>query len=831
MITGDCLRVDTGRLIAARKRLSDAGCDAIDAGDILTAALIDVAGARSAVVVGDVPDVLLRLIAASGPEVHPASGGEADVAVIGRVGDGLADAGSLPARIVVATDAAHLAGAGDVAVMPPGHVGGLAVRATSPDDPLRALIGAPSWQRASRVAVLLAGLPSDAETDDLTSCLVDQMDALTARSADALTRAENRAAASQRYAEEAHRGLQAILTSESWRLSAPIRIIGDRLRRRRRAAGPEGRSDHASTFDPATNVEYAIWHSQFDTIDGAVRARIDRLAGRLTDGPRFSVLMPVYNAPEPYLRRAIESVVDQIYPHWELCIADDASTEPHVRSVLESYAADDPRIRVVFREANGHISAATNTAYAIATNPFIALLDHDDELRPHALAAMALHLADHPGHRLVYSDEDRITPDGERFGPHFKPGFNYEQLLGQNYITHLCVLRRDLIDEVGLMREGFEGSQDHDLMLRCAAVLAPREIGHVPRVLYHWRVIPGSVALDLDEKPYAVEAGRAAVEEHVRSFDPEAVVEHGSAPATYRVRLSLPDPRPLISIVIPTRNGLDILRRCVDSIRQRSTYDRYELLIVDNQSDDPDTRAYLRRLGREADTRVIAYDAPFNYSAINNLAAREASGEYLVLLNNDTEILSPGWLEEMLMWCARPGVGTVGARLSYPDGTLQHSGLVMGIGGTAGHAHKNFDPASLGYFGRLRIVHEVGGNTAACLMIRRDVYLAHGGLNERRLAVAYNDVDLCLRLTEAGLRHIVTPFAHLVHHESKSRGSDQTRKNRVRHDRERNYLIWRWQPARRTDPGYNPNLTLDLEDFSLAFPPRIAPLAGTTDPE
>lgn len=821
--------MDTSRLIAARMRLGDAGsCDAT-AREILVAALIDLAGVRSAAVRGTVPDALVRAVTASGVEIAP----DVDDADLVIVGD---DAGPWQpgpvTRLLIAPGAEGLAGAASVTTLPGEGAGAVAARAVDADDPLHRALEPTVWGRAARVAERLAELPGDIGRDDLHTRLIDELDRLNARTVDSLHRAEDRAAASQRHAEEAHRDLEAIVKSDSWRLTAPVRAVGEFIRRRRASSGAVGGAppDHSALFNPALNVDYAIWHAQFDTIDAAVRQRLDRLVARLGDGPEFSVLMPVYNTPERYLRRAIESVIDQAYPRWELCIADDASTASHVRAVLDEYAAADDRIRIVCRDRNGHISAATNSAYAISAKPYVALLDHDDELRPHALYAMAEHLIENPGHRLVYSDEDRITPDGERFGPHFKPDFNHEQLLGQNYITHLCVLDRRLIDEVGLMREGFEGSQDHDLMLRCAAALGADEIGHVPRILYHWRVIPGSVALDIDEKPYAVEAGRAAVEEHLRATDPAAVVVHGDAPATYRVRLSVPEPHPRISIVIPTRNGLPILRRCVESIRRLSTYDAYELLIVDNQSDDPDTRAYLRALAAQSDTRVLAYDAPFNYSAINNMAAREANGEYLILLNNDTEVISPSWIEELLSWCSRPGIGTVGARLYYPDGSTQHAGLVMGIGGTAGHGHKNFDPRSLGYFGRLCVVHEVGGNTAACLMIRRDVYLGHGGLNERHLAVAYNDVDLCLRLSDAGLRHITTPFAKLVHHESKTRGSDEARPNRARHDRERNYLMWRWMPALRSDPGYNPNLTLDKEDFSLAFPPRVPPLEGTTDP-
>lgn len=832
---GDGTAVDTSRLIAARKRLGAAGQGEVEAGLILVAALLDLAGIRRARSVGEVPSRVREMLDAAGVPLDTADDAEPESTLL-IVGDGVGTVDSPDARLAVAVGADGLADVPGRSAIPNGEIRVVAVPRPGQDDPLIATQDPVAWTRALRLAQSLSGISADGTEADIHERLIADLDQQRVRFEDQVRRAEERAASAHRYAEEAHRGLDAIVKSDSWRVTAPIRYAGEfvrrqRERRRRDPASAPTTIESAEVFDPASNVEYALWASQFDTIDGSISRRIEQRAVDLTDGPEFSILMPVYNTPERYLRRAIESVMEQAYTRWELCIADDASTEEHVRSILAEYADRDSRITVVRREENGHISAATNSAYAHSTKPYIALLDHDDELRPHALYVMATHLVENPDHRLVYSDEDRITPDGERFGPHFKPDFNYEQLLGQNYITHFCVIDRRLIDRVGLMRVGFHGSQDHDLMLRCAAVLQRDEIGHVPRVLYHWRVIPGSVALDLNEKPYAVEAGRTAVEEHVRTFDPDAVVEHGSAPATYRVRLSLPDPHPRVSIVIPTRNGLDILRRCIQSIRTLSTYDNYELIIVDNQSDDAATRDYLRVLSTQSNTRVLPYDAAFNYSAINNMAVKEATGEYIVLLNNDTQVVTPGWIEELLMWCARPGIATVGAHLSYPDGSVQHAGLVMGIGGTAGHGHKTFDGHSLGYFGRLKVVHEVGGNTAACLMMRRDVYLAHGGLNERYLAVAYNDVDLCLRLSESGLRHLWTPHAHLIHHESKSRGKDTERRNRARHDREREYLMWRWAPAKRSDPGYNPNLTLDKEDFSLAFPPRVPPLAGTTDPD
>ena len=616
-----------------------------------------------------------------------------------------------------------------------------------------------------------------------------------------------------------------VVGSISWRVTEPLRRL---KRHARKVAGGRGEPRGFASRGPAR--PYDEWVLRFDTLTDNDRRlmRVDIAA--MAHRPTFSIVMPVYDVAAKYLENAIESVLGQIYPHWELCIADDASPSPHVRAMLDRYAAQDRRIRVVYRETNGHISAASNTALALAGGDYVALLDHDDELAEHALYTAAKEFLAHPDTQIIYTDEDRLDEDGRRFGPHFKPDFNPELLYGQNYVTHLCVYRRSLLETIGGFREGLEGSQDYDLLLRAIAQCAASEIRHIPRVLYHWRVIPGSVAHSLDAKPYAAEAGRRAVEDHLREQDPRAEVTEGASPVIYRPRFPLPEPRPFVSIIIPTRNGLSLLRSCISSILEKTLYEPFEVVVIDNASEDPATLAYLTELDHHPRCHVLRYDAPFNYAAMNNFAVQQVNGEYVLLLNNDIEVITPTWLDEMVMWGSRPGIGTVGAKLLYEDDTIQHGGIIMGVGGIAGHGHRHVPRNQLGYFGRLEIAHQVGGNTGACLLVQRSVYLSHGGLDEKNLAVSYNDVDFCLRLTQAGLRHLWTPHAVLYHYESKSRGSDESPANRLRARTEREYMQWRWHDElKREDPAYSPNLTINGEDFALAFPPRVPSISRVAE--
>jgi len=566
--------------------------------------------------------------------------------------------------------------------------------------------------------------------------------------------------------------------------------------------------------------DYSAWIGGDGGLTAADRVAIRKHIGALAQTPLISVVMPVYNPNIKHLSEAIESVRRQLYEHWELCIADDASSDPDVRRVLEEFAEVDPRIKVSFRNSNGHISAASNTAIALATGEYVALLDQDDLLAEHALYYVATELATHPEAMLLYSDEDKIDEAGQRREPYHKPDWNYRLLLSQNFVSHLGVYRTDVVRRLGGFRKGFEGSQDHDLTLRVIEHARPEQICHIPVVLYHWRAAPGSTATDPQAKDYAWRAGRAAVAEHLERTGVRATVGRATVGAFYRVQYELPTDPPLVSVIIPTRDQCALLRQCLESIRSKSTYANYETVVVDNQSVDEDAKEYLKTLRKQPGVSVIRYDKPFNYSAINNLAVRHAKGEIICLLNNDTEVISEGWMEEMIGLLMQPKVGVVGARLLYSDGTVQHGGVLVGVGGVGNHAHLGCARNDPGYFGRAWLAQEYSAVTAACLMTRKSLYQELDGLNEKDLPVAFNDVDFCLRAREAGYRVVWTPYAELYHHESKSRGKDDSPEKRARFEKEIAYMRRRWAALMENDPYYNPNLSYQRPDFSLSHVPR-----------
>lgn len=565
---------------------------------------------------------------------------------------------------------------------------------------------------------------------------------------------------------------------------------------------------------------YAEWVRLYDTATPERLAAFVHEAESLSQTPLVSVLMPVYDAPAKVLEEAIESVLAQAYPHWELCVADDASPSPHVAPILRRYAARDARIRIVTHAANGGISAATNSAFAIARGEWIALLDHDDLLAPHALLEVAKAIARNPDAMLIYSDEDKIDEAGHRFEPFFKPDPSPTLLRGMNYFNHLTVHRAAQIRRVGGWRPAFNGSQDYDLNLRIAEDAPDGSIVHIPRILYHWRALAGSVAQDPGRKSYAWERGRLALREHwQRLGSPREVADVPGTPY-YRAAPLAGNALPHVTIVIPTRDGEAILRRCIRSIHEKTAYPSFDIVVVDNGSRDPGAKAYLAELSGTGAAAVVAHDAPFNFSAICNRGVREARGPLVLLLNNDIEVISPHWLAEMASHAVDPAIGCVGAKLRYADGSIQHAGIVLGIGGIAGHAHKHAEADEPGYFGRLLLAHEVSAVTAACLLVRKDVYDAVGGLDETRFAVAFNDVDFCLRVREAGFRNVVAPFAELYHLESATRGAEDDPAKRERFARESAAMRERWGAALEADPFYSPNLTLAREDLSLAHPPR-----------
>jgi glycosyltransferase involved in cell wall biosynthesis/cephalosporin hydroxylase len=565
--------------------------------------------------------------------------------------------------------------------------------------------------------------------------------------------------------------------------------------------------------------DYVEWVRRYDTLTVESRNKMREMQSQFDLQPLISVVMPTYNPKPEWLIEAIESVRNQIYPNWELCIADDASTDSAIRPILEGYATKDSRIKVVFREQNGHISAASNSALGVATGEWIALLDHDDLLAEHALFWVIETINRHPDAGLIYSDEEKVTETGERLGPYFKCDWNPDLFYSHNMITHLGTYNTDLVRDLGGFRLGFEGAQDYDLALRCIERLRTDQIVHIPRVLYHWRIHEQSTASSGDAKPYAMLAGERAINDHFQRTNVKGKVK--LVVNCYQPTYDLPESPPLVSIIIPTRNGLKLLKQCIDSIYTKTTYPNYELIVVDNGSDDPETLMYLQGLSDSGKVRIIRDDSPFNYSYLNNKAVATSRGELLTLLNNDIEVITPDWLSIMVSHAIRPQIGAVGAKLWYTNKKLQHGGVILGIGGIAGHSHRHLTEKDGGYFSRAMLTQNLSAITAACLVIKKEIFNQVGGLDEKNLAVAFNDVDFCLRVRELGYRNVWTPVAELFHHESATRGYEDTPEKKKRFRQEGDYMKMRWGEELLNDPAYSPNLTLDYEDFSYAWPPRI----------
>ncbi len=572
------------------------------------------------------------------------------------------------------------------------------------------------------------------------------------------------------------------------------------------------------------SANYSDWVSRYDTFTPEMRTPCSRAVTQLRIQPLISIVMPVFNVEERWLRAAIDSVRSQVYENWQLCIADDKSTAPHVAKVLEEYKEKDSRIKVIFRSENGHIVQATNSALELATGAYTTFLDNDDELTPDALVCMVYAINRFPEGELFYSDEDKKTENGERFNPYFKSEWNPELILSQNYICHLSLYRTTTIKKLGGLRTGFEGAQDWDLALRVADDAGANRIHHIPHVLYHWRVIAGSTAQSTSAKPYVLAAQQKAVEEHmVRRGIVTAKVQIDNSISQLRVTLPIPVPHPLVSIVIPTKDRIDLLSQFLDSVLKNSSYLDFEFVLIDNGSKDSETFDYYQQLQKRwVRTTIINDDGPFNYARLNNRAIREAKGEYILLCNNDLEVISPDWIEQLLSFASLPGVGAVGARLLYPNGAIQHAGVVTGINGVAGHAFKGFPRHDVGYFNGAILPRTVSACTAACLMMRREHFDAVGGFDEQGLAIAFNDVDLCLKLGKTGLRNVYCPYAELYHYESASRGFETTPEKFLRFEGEIATMKQRWGDRLPNDPYYNPNLTILTEDYVFAFPPRRA---------
>jgi GT2 family glycosyltransferase len=592
-----------------------------------------------------------------------------------------------------------------------------------------------------------------------------------------------------------------LLPQGSWRRAGLIRLfhLGERLWRAltpRREAAPQ----------MMTARSYPAWIARHEPgSDELARQREERFR----DEPLVSIVVPVGHMPPAHLLAMLESVLAQTYARWQLCLAA-VSSSPPLRRLLEEVTARDGRICVRFLAESVSKADLLAAACEPASGPYLALLEPGDTLAPFALFEVVRALNEQPQADFLYSDEDHLGGTGQRERPLFKPDWSPDTLTGCNYIGHLVVLRRHLLEKCGGFRPGFEGAEDYDLVLR--ATEQAGRIVHLPRVLYHRRMSSAS-GTDGSRRLAALELSCRAIEEHLQRTAVSGSVLPGPTPGTYQVVRDLPE-QPLVSIIIPSHDQHEVLARCIDSI-SRSSYRSFEILIAENHSKEPETFAYYKQLADRPEVRLLTWDRPFNYAAVNNWAASQARGEVLLLLNNDTEVRNADWLERMLEHALRPEVGAVGSKLYYPDGSIQHGGVILGVRGVAEHAHRYWPGASSGYAHRLSVVQELSAVTGACLMMRRSVFKQVGGFDERYV-IACNDIDLCLRVRRHGYRVLWTPFAELFHHEQKTRGADDTPAKQARHAAENRLFLTTWKDVLDAgDPFYNPNLTLDAEDFSL----------------
>lgn len=560
---------------------------------------------------------------------------------------------------------------------------------------------------------------------------------------------------------------------------------------------------------------YVDWITRFDDRPDDDRAAMNARLLALREPPLFSIIMPVYETPAALLEAAVLSVRNQIYSHWELCICDDGSPSAYIAEFLERLSIEEPRVKWTRLARNQNISGASNAALALASGDWIIPLDHDDLLRPHALLEVALAAEANPDARFIYSDEDKIDASGtKRFDPHFKPDWSPDLLRSFNYVSHLAALKAEDVLRVGGWTLGLEGAQDHDLYLKVTETLGRHQILHIPKILYHWRVAENSTAGSDVAKPYAVTAMASAISAHLlrTGRDAEVALLHDAPVAKIRYRLA--ELAPLATIIIPNKNMPELIGSCIASIRSRTIYPRYEILIVDNGSTDAETLRLYDEFKRDGIV-VTNYPAEFNYSAMNNLGIREARGEVLVFLNNDTSVIGEDWLSELVGHAVRAEVGCVGAKLYFNDDTIQHAGVFVGVCGIACHPYRGFEKGDFGYFGRLRVTQNLSAVTAACLAVRRSIALKVGGFDEISLKIALNDVDFCLKVHAAGYYNVWTPFAELYHFESKTRGYEIGPEKRARFQRESEILNERWHQYVSLDPYYSPHLTRTNEAVTI----------------
>jgi O-antigen biosynthesis protein len=583
----------------------------------------------------------------------------------------------------------------------------------------------------------------------------------------------------------------------------------------------EGRACNALRLKQSKSGEYSNWIKKYDSLDFKSISALKLLNSHISKQPIISIILPVYKTKLVLLEKAICSVLNQIYGNWELCIIDDFSNDNSITKLIESYVAKDKRIKFRQLSENSNISAASNEGIKLATGDFIAFLDHDDELRMHSLLHIAEAVNKYPNIKLIYTDEDKIDEKGNRMDPFFKSDWNPDLILSQNYICHLLCIDRQILDSVDGFDDALSGCQDWDLVLRVTEHINQDQIFHIPKILYHWRKTEDSTSTDIQSKDDIVSTSIKCVDNCIKRRSIDARIDIVREGMNYfHIMRELPSKPPSVSILIPSRDNQKLLKNCVDSIIENTDYENFEIIIIDNDSKKIETKIYLDSLKLNDWIRVIQFKGEFNYSKINNFGVQQSDSEVILLLNDDTEIISPFWLTQLVSNCTREEIGCVGPKLLYPNKKIQHAGIVLGIGGVAGHQGKGEDANSTVNFSRFNLSQNCSAVTGACLAVRRKLYLKVGGLDGKNLKVAFNDVDFCIRISQLGFRNLYLASVSIFHHESFSRGSDLHGDNKIRFAREIEYMEKKWNSVIKSDPYYNPNLTIMREDFSLSFPPR-----------
>lgn len=562
-------------------------------------------------------------------------------------------------------------------------------------------------------------------------------------------------------------------------------------------------------FEPE-EVPYGPWYQAYvpdqETLEAQKKHKFDYR-------PLISIAVPAYQTPVEFLKQMIESLISQTYPEWELCIANSSPDNEEMQRVLADYSAKDSRVRFCNLKENLGIAENTNRAFSMAKGEFMGLLDHDDLLAPNALYEIVQALQDHPQADALYTDEDKVTTEmDEHFQPHLKPDFNLDLLRSNNYICHFFVVRRSIVEKAGGFRKEFDGAQDYDFIFRCTE--NAREVLHVPEILYHWRTHKASTADNPASKMYAFEAGKRAIEANLERTGTKGVVSHTQDLGFYRVKYPVQG-KPLVSVIIPNKDEKETLQTCMEMLNNNTSYQNFEIIIIENNSTTDEIFRYYKELSKDPRIHLLRWGKEFNYSAINNFGVAHAKGEYLLFLNNDIKSINPDWMEELLGVCQRPEVGGVGAKLIYPDNTIQHAGCVVGMGGIAGHMFVDMPADRTGYLHKASLLQDMSAVTAACLMMKKEVFEEAGGFTEE-LAVAFNDVDLCLKVRKNNHLIVYDPYAKLYHMESKTRGAEDSKEKVRRFQTEIEYMRCHWLDILKNgDPYYNKNLSLTKWNYSL----------------